>query len=58
MALLFDLISSRFPSFAVAVLLNDRQFPAGFASTKREASLQAAYKVFFQLSLDAKCNQV
>ncbi|CAF1111377.1 unnamed protein product [Adineta ricciae] len=45
------------PNFAVAVLLNDRQFPAEFASTKREASLQAAYKAFYQLSLDAKHNQ-
>ena len=45
-------------SFAVAVLLNDRQFPAGFASTKREASTQAAYQALYQLSLDARQSQV
>jgi hypothetical protein len=45
-------------SFAVAVLLDDRQFPAAFASTKRDASIQAAYKVLYQLSLDARQSQV
>jgi dsRNA-specific ribonuclease len=45
-------------SFAVAVLLDDRQFPAAFASTKREASIQAAYKALYQLSLDARQSQV
>ena len=45
-------------SFAVAVLLDDRQFPAALASTKREASVQAAYRVLYQLSLDARQTQV
>ena len=45
-------------SFAVAVLLNDRQFSAAFASSKREASIQAAYKALHQLSLDARQVQV
>ncbi|CAF3501434.1 unnamed protein product, partial [Rotaria socialis] len=42
------------PSFAIAVLLGDRQFSAGFASTKREACIEAANKTFYQLSLDAR----
>ncbi len=55
---LFDIFKFRISSFAVAVLLDDRQFPAALASTKREASLQAAYKTLYQLSLDARQSQV
>jgi len=54
----FDIFKFRISSFAVAVLLDDRQFPAALASTKREASLQAAYKTLYQLSLDARQSQV
>ncbi|CAF3891308.1 unnamed protein product [Rotaria sp. Silwood2] len=57
----FQLISqsgqSHQPIFAVAVLLDDRQFSAALASTKREACIEAAYKVFYQLSLDARQSQ-
>ena len=45
-------------SFAIAVLLNDRQFPAAFALSKRESRMKAAYQAFYQLSLDAKQSQV
>ncbi|CAF0800756.1 unnamed protein product [Adineta steineri] len=59
--LLFQVISqsgqSHQPIFAIAVLLDDRQFPAASASTKREASIQAGYKVLYQLCLDARQTQ-
>lgn len=47
-----------FSRFAIAVLLNDRQFPAGIASSKREASIQAAYQALYQLSLSTRLTPV
>jgi len=47
-----------FFSFGIAVLLDDRQFPAAFASNKREASIHAAYKAFHYLSSQARQVQV
>jgi hypothetical protein len=54
----FDIFYSSNLRFAVAVLMDDRQFSAASASTKREASMQAAYKALYQLSLDARQFQV
>ena len=41
-------------SFFVAVLLNDRQYPAASGSTKNEASVKAAYRALYDLSLNAE----
>ena len=42
----------------MAVLLDDRQFPAVLSSNKRDATMQAASQVLFQLSSEAKREQV
>lgn len=44
--------------FAIAVLLNDRQFPAAFGSTKHDACIQAANRAFYELSFEAIQSQV
>ncbi|CAF0828665.1 unnamed protein product [Didymodactylos carnosus] len=60
-SLTFQLISrsgsSHQPTFAVAAMIDDRQYSAMLATTKKEASLEAAKRALFQLTNEARASQ-